>query len=117
MSALFIRLQSAADPPAPCSLPIVYIDVNAVPGKLVYANGIKVCRLTVRSADRTLTENMVMMHCYSHTHSSILLGLSQCCSIGLTCSDSQPAEKCVMMLCCAWHVESSCLCMCWPKQH
>ena len=25
-----------------CSLPIVYIDVNAVPGKLVYGNGIKV---------------------------------------------------------------------------
>ena len=27
---------------ADCSLPIVYIDVNAVPGKLVYGNGIKV---------------------------------------------------------------------------
>ena len=26
----------------PCSLPIVYIDVNAVPGKIVYGNGIKV---------------------------------------------------------------------------
>ena len=25
-----------------CSLPIVYIDVNAVPGKVVYGNGIKV---------------------------------------------------------------------------